>query len=232
MKKLYIADVETAPNPRRVLIFLNEKQLLSPSSPISNLKLIPLDLFKSEHKRPEYLKKNIFGRLPFLELEDGKSYLAESISICRYLEEETASSSLFLLFGTSPFQKGLVDMWIRRIDLELNPIRIAWTHHPRVLQHFKKKVTSETERIQREAIESALKVLELFDQELKRNGDTFLISNYFSMADIVLFCTLSFAEMNLGMKWNQFSSLQQWYQRISQRPSIEHSKFSHLQAHL
>src|SRR5260370_40700909 len=67
-----------APNPRRLRIFLAEKGLKIPSEEV--------DISQGKNRTPEMLAKNPAGGLPFMELDDG-TYLAESVAICRYLEE-------------------------------------------------------------------------------------------------------------------------------------------------
>ena len=73
--KLY--DYPGAPNPRRVKIFAHEKDI--------KLELINCDMLKREHKTPEFLEKSPSGKIPVLELEDGRC-ISESVAICRYLE--------------------------------------------------------------------------------------------------------------------------------------------------
>lgn len=51
--------------------------------------LVEIDRFKGENRTPEYLAKNPEGRLPALELADGR-ILAESNAILIYLAEGTA----------------------------------------------------------------------------------------------------------------------------------------------
>jgi glutathione S-transferase len=51
-------------------------------------RLIETDLFKGETKTPEFLAKNPEGRIPVLELPDGR-FLAESNAILAYLAEGT-----------------------------------------------------------------------------------------------------------------------------------------------
>jgi glutathione S-transferase len=50
--------------------------------------LVEIDRFKGENRTPEYLSKNPEGRLPALELDDGR-ILAESNAILVYLAEGT-----------------------------------------------------------------------------------------------------------------------------------------------
>ena len=75
MMKLY--DFPGAPNPRRVKIFAEEKNI--------TLELINCDMTKREHKSPEFLKKNPSGKIPVLELDDGRC-ISESIPICLSLK--------------------------------------------------------------------------------------------------------------------------------------------------
>ena len=70
--KLY--DFTGAPNPRRVRIFLAEKGVTVP--------LEQGDLFQGANRSPEALKRNPYGGLPVLELDDG-TCVAESVAICR-----------------------------------------------------------------------------------------------------------------------------------------------------
>jgi glutaredoxin len=74
--KLY--DLKTGTNTRRVRIFLAEKGV--------KLSTVEVDMMKGENKNPDYLSKNPMGTMPLLELDDG-TQLAESVAICRYIEE-------------------------------------------------------------------------------------------------------------------------------------------------
>ncbi len=49
---------------------------------------VALDIFKGESRRPAYLAKNLAGKIPALELEDG-TVLAESCAILCYLAQGT-----------------------------------------------------------------------------------------------------------------------------------------------
>jgi len=59
--KLY--DFPGAPNPRRLRIFMAEKGIKVP--------LEQLEILKGAGRTPEFLKKNPFGGIPLLELDDG-----------------------------------------------------------------------------------------------------------------------------------------------------------------
>ena len=73
-------------NPRRVRIFLAEKGIEVPVTPI--------DMMKGENRAPEFLKLNPLGTLPVLQLDDG-AVLTESIAICRYFESLKPEPNLF-----------------------------------------------------------------------------------------------------------------------------------------
>ena len=63
---------------RRVKAQLAEKGLEIP--------FVPVDLYSQEHRREAFLAKNPIGLVPVLELDDG-TFVSETMTICRYLEE-------------------------------------------------------------------------------------------------------------------------------------------------
>ena len=60
-----IYDWPTGPYPARVRIALAEKNLQS------RVQFVTVNLWKGEHKKPDFLAKNYSGTLPVLELDDG-----------------------------------------------------------------------------------------------------------------------------------------------------------------
>ena len=117
MMKLY--DFPGAPNPRRVKIFAEEKNI--------TLELINCDMAKREHKSPEFLKKNPSGKIPVLELDDGRC-ISESIPICRYLESLVPDPNLF---GEDAFEISFIESRNRHIELELwTQIGTSWVNGP------------------------------------------------------------------------------------------------------
>ena len=74
--KMKLYDMQMAPNPRRVRVFLAEKG-------IENVELLPVDLGKREHKSDDYIANiNRMGQVPTLELDDG-THISESMAISR-----------------------------------------------------------------------------------------------------------------------------------------------------
>ena len=101
-----ILQTKTAPNPRRVRIFLAEKGIEVPYA--------ELDIVKGL-KTPEFTKLNPFQRVPVLILDDGTP-IAETMAICRYFEELQPEPALF---GRGPRGRAIVEMWNRRMELGL-----------------------------------------------------------------------------------------------------------------
>lgn len=113
-------DGGRAPNPRRVRVFLAEKGLTVP--------LVPVDMGALEHRKEPVASRNALRRLPVLELDDG-TIITESIAICRYFEELHPEPALF---GTGALGKAMVEMWQRRLELNLmSCVAAAFRHiHP------------------------------------------------------------------------------------------------------
>lgn len=109
-------DGGRAPNPRRVRIYLAEKGIEVPRQRVA--------LAEGAHKAPAFLAKNSLGQVPALELDDG-TVIAESVAICRYFEALHPEPPLF---GATPAEVGIVEMWLRRIELRLMaPLGQVWT---------------------------------------------------------------------------------------------------------
>ena len=172
---LYTA-ADPAPNPRRIRLFLREKRLDIPSTELS--------LFAGEHKSVEALARNPRGQVPFLELDDGR-VLAETVAICRYLDELHPDPPLF---GTTAWERAETDMWVRRAETALGiPVATVWQHgHPmtaRLLTQI--PAAADTARVR------ALDAMRWFDTQL--TGRQWLAGDRFTIADIVLLTTLDFA---------------------------------------
>ena len=200
--KLYGAP-KPAPNPRRVRMFLAEKGIDLPETPV--------DLMTREHKSPEYRAKNSLGQVPTLELDDGTT-ISETVAICRYFEEIQPEPSLF---GRTAVEKANVDMWVRRIEFQLmGPVGNFWRHaHPRtagLLNQYKDFGESN-----RETYANAQKWL---DRELS-DGRPFITGEALSMADICALSTVDFAHW-IGLDLDpERTHLVAWHERVKARPS-------------
>ena len=201
--KLYGAPMP-APNPRRVRIFLAEKGIDLPETPV--------DMRKREHKSADFRAKNSMGQLPALELDDG-TCISETVAICRYFEETHPEPPMF---GRTAVEKALVDQWIRRVEFAvMTPVGNFWRHaHPftaALLTQFKDFGESN-----KEAYRGAQKYV---DRELA--GREFLVGDSYTMADICLLSTVDFAEwIGLPVE-DEFANLKAWRERVKARPSAD-----------
>jgi glutathione S-transferase len=195
-------EANPAPNPRRVRIFLAEKAISIP--------LVHVPMREGAHKSAEFKVKNSLGQIPVLELDDG-STLSESVAICRYLEELNPEPRLF---GSDPWQRAVVDMWIRRIELALaNRIGAVWinTHKYTARLGTQYKDYGEAMRVR------ALEVMRWLDGEIA--GREFISSQQYSMADIVALTTIDFGQF-IGIEIPEdLERLRDWHKRVSSRPS-------------
>jgi glutathione S-transferase len=193
-----------APNPRRVRIFLAEKGIELPETPIN--------MMQREHKSPEFRAKNSMGQIPTLELDDGVC-ISETVAICRYFEETHPNPPLF---GKTAVEKALVDQWVRRVEFAvMMPVGNFWRHaHPRtaaLLTQYKDFGESN-----KDTYRGAQKYV---NRELE--GRDFLVGDDLTMADICLLSTVDFAEW-IGLPVEaEFENLKVWRERMKARPSAD-----------
>jgi glutathione S-transferase len=199
--KLY-NEMNPAPNPRRVRMFLAEKAI--------SLPMVQIQLRRGAHKEPEFLAKNSLGQVPVLELDDG-STLSESIAICRYLEELHPTPALF---GGDAWQRAQVEMWMRRIEFALmSRIGAVWVNTHKFTAHLGTQYKDYGEASR----ERSVKAMRWLNEELA--GKEFIANDHFSMADIVALTTLDFATW-IGLETpTELEHWHAWHARVSARPS-------------
>jgi glutathione S-transferase len=199
--KLYGAP-SPAPNPRRVRIFLAEKGVDLPETPV--------DLRKREHKSPEHLARNSLGQIPTLELDDGAT-ISETVAICRYFEELHPEPSLF---GKTALERAHVDMWTRRVELQIMvPVGMFWRHaHP-----YTAALLTQYQDFGESNRQTFGNALGWLDREL--SGRPFIAGEAFSIADICALTTLDFASW-IGLETPaELANVRAWHERVSARPS-------------
>lgn len=199
--KLY--DFKQGPNPRRVRIFLAEKGIEVP--------LVHVDIFKREQKSHEFLKKNPIGSIPVLELDDG-TCISESVAICRYFEEVHPEPPLF---GTNPVEKATIEMWLRRVELNVMvPVGMVWIHGHTLTAHLVKQIPEAADQNRKRA-QIGYKLL---DDQLAQTR--FIASDEYSVVDAVLLATLDFAQDLVGVPYDpELTNLKRWHDLVSSRPS-------------
>lgn len=97
-------DCSTAPSPRRVRMFLAEKEL--------DIPVIQIDLRNGEQFSESFRALNPDCTVPVLELDDG-TCLTEVFAICQYLEDRFPERSLF---GSNAVDAALATQWNIKIE--------------------------------------------------------------------------------------------------------------------
>lgn len=202
--KLYTSA--RAPNPRRVAMFIAEKG-------IAGIEQVQVDLGAGQHRSADYLARNPFGRVPALELDDGRT-LCETRAICSWLEGHAPEPNLM---GEGYDERAFIEMTDRRVELHLfygiaNCVRHT---HPG-LAALEQPQFPEYGVVQGEKMRETARWL---DQLLATQP--FVAGQRFTIADITAFCALEFARglMRFRPGHEEMSHLQAWRDRIAERPS-------------
>jgi glutathione S-transferase len=191
------------PNSYRVRIFLAEKGIEVPR--------VEVDITKGEQKAPEFLKLNSLGQIPVLALDDGTA-ITESIAICHYFEALHPTPALF---GDSAKERGLVEMWNRRAEIELFGTvgNVALHTDPMFADRLTQfPAFAETER------QASSKKWAWLDREMA-DGRPYLAGENFSVADITASVVAWLADF-FGMEVPaSLANVQRWRERVTARPS-------------
>ena len=199
-----------AANALRVEMFLREKEL--------KLETISVNVREDELFKEPYNSMNPFNCIPFLELENG-TIITETISICRYLDEQSNSSKLF---GNDTEERAIIDMWNRRIELDgflplLHSVRNKTSF-------FKGKVVPGTRTSISQSPEIVERGIEMFDILLNRiephlSKNKFLLGDKFTIADITshfMFNLSNMLKIDFGQK---YKNVYRWKSDLEKRPS-------------
>jgi glutathione S-transferase len=104
---MHLYTYDSAPNPRRLGIFLAYKDIDLPTTQI--------DMRANAHRDESFLLINPLGTLPALQTDDGVM-LTEVIAICDYLEALYPQKPLM---GSTALERALVLSWDHRIFCSL-----------------------------------------------------------------------------------------------------------------
>jgi glutathione S-transferase len=200
--KLY--DYKTAPNPRRVRIFLAEKGVEVP--------MVQVDIPTAENRKAPYIDKNPMGGVPMLELDDG-TCIAESVAICRYFEAVHPDPPLM---GRDAKDQGVVEMWNRRMELGFAmPVMNAFRH---THEFFKNRIEQVPE-FGHSSKRGALKQMEWLDGVLADRE--FIAGDAYSIADITALVGVDFGRISDIRIAEGQKNLKRWYDTVSARPSAK-----------
>ncbi len=192
-----------APNPRRVRVFLAEKGI--------KIEYEQVDITEFEHKQPDFSNLNPLQRVPVLVLDDG-SAISESMAICRYFEELQPEPPLM---GAGPLGKAMVEMWQRRMELNLLfPVAQTFRHLHPAMKEMEKPQVAEWGEVNRPRV---LTMLTFLDSEL--SGRPFIAGNGFSVADITAMVGMDFMKPAKIERPENLPNLDRWHGEVSSRSS-------------
>ncbi len=206
--KLYVWG--PAPNPRRVKMFLAEK----------NIPVEIVDVGEGAQLSGAFLEKNPHRLVPMLELDDG-TMLGESMAICRYIEALHPEPRLF---GNTPIESAMIDMWER--ICEFQGVQAVAEVFRNAIPVFKDRgmggymqtipqipALVDRGKVRYEAFLSKI------DAQLGKHH--YIAGDTFSVADITALVAIDFATRSRIPLPDKFMFVQGWHAEISARPSAK-----------
>ena len=205
-------DCVTAPSPRRVRIFLAEKDL--------DIETQQVDLRSGEQFSDSFREVNPDCTVPALELDDG-TVLTEVFAICQYIEGIHPEP---LIMGRDARERALVTMWNTKIEQQgMAAVAEAFRNNAKGFRNRAMTGPNDIEQLPQLVERGADRVRQFLDRLDGHLGDhTYVAGDEFSIADITAFVMLEFArgvKVDLG---NERSSLDRWYSQVKERPASGH----------
>jgi len=164
---------------------------------------IHVDILAGETKTPEYLSKNNAGKIPLLELNDGR-FLSESNAIVNFLAHASA------LLPNDAFDLACTQKW---------QFFEQYSHEPfiAVARYINKYLgLPEARRAEYDKLQTGgHKALQVMEQQL--NHTLFLVGNSFSTADISLYAYTHVCHEG-GFSLDAYPNIRAWLQRVERLP--------------
>lgn len=192
------------PNPRMVRMFMIEKGI--------ELDNEDVDLLGGENRAEPYLKKNPGGQLPALQLDDG-SVIAETTTICEYLEEMHPDP---VLIGSTAAERANTRMWTRRVELNITEHMYNGFRFAEGIDIFRDRMVCIPEGA--DGLKKKAKAgREWLDGLIA--GRDYIAGDTFSLADGILYCCMDFAR-GVGQPIDsELGNLSAWFDRVHDRDS-------------
>jgi glutathione S-transferase len=166
-------------------------------------KFVEKDIQKGETRTPAFLRMNPNGRIPLLQLEDGR-YLAESGAILFYFAEGTP------FFPEDRFMKADVLRWMFFEQYSHEPyvaVARAWVH---VFG-----VTPERAARLQEKMDGGYAALGVMEGHLA--SQKWFVGERYTIADIALYAYTHVAPEG-GFDLGRFPNVQRWLERVAAQP--------------
>jgi glutathione S-transferase len=163
---------------------------------------VELDILKGETRTPAYLAKNPNGRIPLLELEDGRC-IAESNAIQWYLAEGTP------FLSDDAFDRACALQWLFFEQYSHEPyvaVPRFWAHAG-LMDEKRDQLPEKYERG-----DAALRVM-----EGHLAGHAYFVGERYSIADIALYAYTHVAEEG-GFELAPYAAIRAWCERVREQP--------------
>jgi glutathione S-transferase len=197
-----LVDCRPAPNPRRVRIFMAEKGI---ELPVEQVDIMAGDQFR------EHAARVGTHHVPAVRLSDG-TWLTESVAICRYFEALWPEPNLM---GHDPFEAAVIEMWQRRIELQLlQPAAF-------VLRHGNPKMAVMEEQVPEWSEANRPRVLRALDRlDARLAASPFVAGGRFTIADITALVAVDFLKPSRIAVPEACRALIAWREGLAARPSL------------
>lgn len=205
-------DMEKAPNPRRVRIFLAEKGI--------DIGRVEIDIPGGANLAPDYLAINPRGVVPTLLLDDG-SIIDESVAICRYFECLHPEPNLM---GRDAVETARIESWQRHMEFD-GMFSVASVFRNEAAPFANRGMPGAMPALP--AIPALAErgraltahFLEMLDSRLAESE--FVAGDRYTIADISALVTIDFAKWVRIRVPEEHTHTKRWYAAVSARPSAK-----------
>ena len=164
---------------------------------------IALNILEGETRTPEFLQKNLNGKIPLLQITPDK-FLAESNAILYYLSQETD------YFPQDKYAQAQVMQWLFFEQYSHEPF-IATSRYWISILKQPEKYREQLEQKQ----ERGYAALEVMEQHLEHHN--YFVGETYTIADISLYAYTHVAEEG-GFNLQKFPRIWAWFERIQAHP--------------
>lgn len=166
---------------------------------------IPIDILRGESRTKEFLQKNLNGRIPVLELDDG-NYLPESNAILYYLSQNS------IYWPVESFAQAQVMQWL---------FFEQYSHEPNIATPrfwLKNKILEDTPfniELLAQKQRAGNQALAVMNEHLQSRS--LFVGERYSIADIALYAYTHVADEG-GFDVSQYPAVTEWLQRVREQP--------------
>jgi len=166
---------------------------------------VPIDILSGESRTTEFLRKNPNGRIPVLELDDGR-HLAESNAILYFLAKAT------VYWPNDIFAQAQVMQWL---------FFEQYSHEPNIAtpRFWKKTKVGDKSQFHRELLaekqRAGNQALAVMEKHL--TDRSFLVEEHYTIADIALYAYTHVADEG-GFDLSQYPFVCEWLKRVREQP--------------